>query len=70
MGKAAAAVEVPEFRPEQGVKIETDPNATTVAHSSMTDDEGVIQDLIDKLQALPSISHPASPFSAPDMYMC
>lgn len=51
MGEAAAAVDIPEFKVKQGVKIETDPNATSSAPSSAIDDDGVIDSLIGKLQA-------------------
>jgi ubiquitin-activating enzyme E1 len=49
---AAAAVELPEFVPKQGVRIETDPKANAPA-AAMTsvDDESVIDGLISRLEA-------------------
>lgn len=50
VAEVAAAVKIPEFKVKQGVKIETDPTATSVAPSLEADDEGVIESLISKLQ--------------------
>ncbi|KAL8225130.1 hypothetical protein R6Q57_017687 [Mikania cordata] len=50
--KLAEAVEqviVPDFQPKQGVKIETDENATSLSSASI-DDEAVINELIKKLE--------------------
>lgn len=50
VAEAAARVEVPEFQPREGVKIETDPKATNKAPASSYDDEAVIDALAGQLQ--------------------
>ena len=45
----AAQILVPEFAPQKGVQIETDPKATA-AVSANQDDESVIEGLIAKLE--------------------
>ena len=51
MGEAAGKVHVPPFEPKQGVRIETDPKATSVSSAAaLGDDEGVIDGLIKRLQ--------------------
>jgi len=48
---AAAKVDVPEFVPKAGVKIETDPKAEAAGPAAAMDDEGVIERLVSQLQA-------------------
>lgn len=50
VGSLAAVVQVEQFRPQQGVKIETDPNATTVNELSASDDGSAINQLAGKLE--------------------
>ena len=57
MGQAAANVHVEKFVPKQGVQIETDPKASSVSKAtSMGDDEGAINALIEKLEVRPSVT--------------
>ena len=49
MADAISKVDVPEFKPKSGVKIETDPKATAPASLGM-DDEAIIEDLLGKLE--------------------
>ena len=49
MADAISKVDVPEFKPKSGVKIETDPKATAPASHGM-DDEAIIEDLLGKLE--------------------
>ena len=49
MAAIAANVQVPKFKPQKGVQIETDPKATK-AVASAQDDESVIEALITKLE--------------------
>lgn len=50
VASVAAAVQVPQFKPQKGVQIETDPKATK-AVTIAQDDESVIEALITKLEA-------------------
>ena len=51
VAQAAEKVHEPEFVPKQGVQIETDPKASSVSKAtSMGDDEGAINALIEKLE--------------------
>ena len=51
MAAAAARVHVEPFVPKAGVRIETDPKATTVSKAiAMGDDEGAISALIARLE--------------------
>ena len=45
-----ARVQVPEFEPKSGVKIETDPNATSVSNGVGGDDATVIAGLVERLE--------------------
>lgn len=55
VAEAAAKVSVPEFVPQKGVKIETDPKATGAATRSDTmNDDAAIEELIGKLEAMRS----------------
>lgn len=53
MADAIGKVDVPEFKPKSGVKIETDPKATAPASLGM-DDESIIEDLLGKLEQVRS----------------
>ena len=51
VGTAAAAVAVPSFTPQQGVRIETDPKAAAQAPGPTSgDDDSVIADLATQLK--------------------
>lgn len=61
MGQAAAKVHVERFVPKQGVQIETDPKASSVSKAtSMGDDEGAINALIEKLEVSLSVDFVSS----------
>ncbi|XP_071717337.1 ubiquitin-activating enzyme E1 1-like [Rutidosis leptorrhynchoides] len=49
LAEAVDQVIVPDFQPKQGVKIETDENATSLSYASI-DDSAVIEELIKKLE--------------------
>ncbi|XP_071737960.1 ubiquitin-activating enzyme E1 1-like isoform X2 [Rutidosis leptorrhynchoides] len=51
LAEAVDRVIVPEFQPKQGVKIETDENATSLSSASI-DDAAVIEELIKKLEQI------------------
>lgn len=52
-----AQVHVAEFQPKTGVKIETDPNATSLSNGVGSDDADVIESLISKLEVLSGFCH-------------
>ena len=49
VAEAAAAVDIPEFRPQHGVQIETDPKATAKS-TEMVDDEAQIEQMVQRLE--------------------
>ena len=56
VAEAAAAVDIPEFRPQHGVQIETDPKATAKS-TEMVDDEAQIEQMVQRLEVGPFDMH-------------